>query len=63
MRAGLLIGLAMLGSVSTAHAANVQGQADCAQVAQKDFDVAKARPGKFLSNFESHYNTKMHACF
>ena len=63
MRAGLLIGLAMLGSVSTAHAGNVQDQADCARVAQKDFDVAKAHPsGKALSGFESHYNTKMHAC-
>ena len=39
MRAGLLIGLAMLGSVSTAHAGNVQDQADCARVAQKNYDV------------------------
>src|SRR5215469_6125743 len=63
MRAGLLIGLAMLGSVSAADAGNVQDQADCARVAQKDFDVAKASPpGKFFSRFESHYNTKMHAC-
>ena len=64
LRAGLLIGLAMLGSVSTAHAANVQDQADCHQVAQKDFDAAKALPsfGRALSGFESHYNTKMHAC-
>ena len=53
----------MLGSVSTAHAANVQDQADCARVAQKDFDEAKgSSAGKTLSSFESHYNTKMHAC-
>ena len=63
MRAGLLIGLAMLGRVSTAHAGNVQDQADCAQMAGKDYDAVKAGPhGKGLSKYESHYNTKMHAC-
>jgi hypothetical protein len=54
MRAGLLIGLAMLGSASMAHAANVQDQAGCAQVAQKDYDVASRIPsGKALSGFEA----------
>jgi len=53
----------MLGSVSTAHAGNVQDQADCAQLSGKDYDIVKARPyGKTLSNYDTHYNTKMHAC-